>query len=135
MAVAAAGADLFTDALAAYRITRLVTKDTITEDLRGRVVRWAYRRAGPRVYEMAADLLKGTPGLDPQRASDWPEIVEVDDEPPKLATLVTCPYCVGVYVGFAVLAARRLAPDAWRATSEALALAAGAALIAGLEKD
>lgn len=61
-------------ALAVARVTRLVTADKITEGLRGRVIRWADRRAG----------------VDP--ADEFPPT-------PLLAYLVTCPWCVSIYVG------------------------------------
>lgn len=61
-------------ALAAARVTRLITSDKITEGLRGHVIRWADRRAG----------------VDP---------TEAFAPTPMLAYFVTCPWCVSIYVG------------------------------------
>lgn len=113
--------DLVIDGLAAYRLTRLVTADSITEGPRRAVVLWAFRREPVR------------PAVEP--GSTIAETLDDYDfdQVPKLATLVTCRWCVGVYVAFAVVAARRLAPRAWGPVAEGLALAAAAALAAGLE--
>jgi hypothetical protein len=79
------------DTLAAARIVRLVTEDTITE---------------------------------PARA--W-----IDEHAPeKLSDLVTCPWCMGVWVAAGVFAARRVAPRAWDPLARALALAELASAIA-----
>lgn len=110
---------LVVDALAAYRLTRLVTADTITEGPRDAVVRWAYERAG--LLDVAAD------------GASWSEVAMADDDAPKLATLVTCRWCTGVYVAVAVVAARRLAPRAWAPVADMLAVSSAAALVAGLE--
>ena len=59
-------------ALACARLTRLVTTDKLTEPLRLRVLTWIVRRA-----------------LDKER----------DPEESLLAYLVTCSWCVSVYVG------------------------------------
>jgi uncharacterized protein DUF1360 len=45
--------------------------------------------------------------------------------------LATCPYCVGVWAGVAVVVARRRAPRAWSALAEALAVAALVPIIEG----
>ena len=39
----------------------------------------------------------------------------------KISYLVTCPWCVSMYVGFGVVAARTIAPKVWRPLSYALA--------------
>lgn len=117
--------DLLTDALAAYRGTRLVTTDTIVDPLRDRVVRAAYEGAG------RAESVRRAIGVEP---GEWSEFARRDSNPPKLAELITCPYCSGMWVGFAVVLASRLAPRAWRPVSRALALAAAAALVLGLER-
>lgn len=48
--------------------------------------------------------------------------------------LVQCPYCVGVYAGAAVAAARMLAPRAWRQAGWALAVAAAVPFIEALDE-
>lgn len=116
---------LLVDALAAYRLTRLVTTDEITEEVRARVVQAAFDRAGVTFefhpeQELVADAL--------ERYRDR------YGDPPKLATLVTCRWCTGVWTAFGVVALRRLAPRAWAPVAEALALASAAALVAGLER-
>jgi hypothetical protein len=113
---------LVVDALAAYRLTRLVTADVITKDLRGRLIAAVYDRAG------ASSVLLAT-----AEQYGWDEAVAADDDPPKLATLVTCRWCTGVYVAAGVVLARQLAPRAWGPVADMLAVAAAAALVAGME--
>ncbi|QOR55430.1 MAG: hypothetical protein SHS37scaffold145_81 [Phage 71_18] len=118
--------DLLTDCLAAYRLTRLVTADTITEAPRRAVVELAYDLAqldppGPRDSEPISDWVAD------QRARGL--------EVPKLADLVTCRWCTGMWVAGGVGIARLVAPRAWSWWSRMLAVASGAALIAGMEQD
>lgn len=113
-----AGLRLLLDALATFRLVRLVTSDTITAEARDAVIRRAYARAG-----RATKPFDGRPGA-------WADdVVPNDPDPPKLATLVTCPWCAGFWVALAVTAARRWAPRSWALAAEALALSAAAGLV------
>jgi hypothetical protein len=121
-------ARLLVDSLAVYRLTRLATADAITQPLRDRIIEAAYTSQGraeqhrQRWLQQAGGMVEG----------DWQRIVDVDDQPPKLATLVSCSHCVSVYVAAAVvLVARR--SRWWPAVSDALALSAVAALLTRLE--
>lgn len=80
---------LAVDALAAFRLTRLVTSDKITAPVRDRV-------------------------------------------PPVTfaGQLVRCQWCAGIWVAFAVVAARRLVPRAWAPVGDALAIAAVVGIVA-----
>lgn len=113
---------LLVDAVAAYRLTKLVTDDTITRGPREAVIREAYLRAGhpPEIVE-GDDL------------TEMAIVDTVEGTAPKIATLVTCRWCAGMWVGAGVIAARRLAPRAWSPVAETLAVAAAAALLAGFE--
>jgi hypothetical protein len=91
---------LFIDAIAVYRLTRLVVEDGITAPIRDRIIS---KRDGS--------------------TRDWWE------------QLLTCRYCVGVWVGFGVMAARWLVPGVWPPIGYALAISAAAPLLAGLEPD
>lgn len=122
--MSAAALDLLVDALAAYRLTRLVTADTITEPLRARIVIDAFVKAG----------------LDVPAGENAEGIVEVSQAlglpaqlVPKLATLVTCRWCAGVWVAAGVVVAATVAPRPWRWVARALAVSAAAALIARAE--
>lgn len=110
------------DAVAAYRLTRLVTSDVITAPPRDRFIEGVYVAAGRA--EQARDEV-GRVG--------WTEYALHDDEAPKLATLVVCRWCASVWVGFGIVAARRLVPRAWRPVATALAFSAASALLARLE--
>jgi hypothetical protein len=90
--------DLALDTLAHARLTRLVTTDVITEPMRGRVIEWAYNG---RLVEWSG------PRSDNDDSPDWIEIVAEDRDPPKLATLVTCQWCAGVWVAGAIALVRR----------------------------
>lgn len=122
--------DIMLDCVSAYRLTRLVTADVITQVPRRKFVENAYR---------AADLQRWAQ-LRPEIESDdwhgaWDEYAEVDPEAPKLATLVTCRWCVGVYAAAGVTLARLITPRQWTWAARMLTAAAAAALLAGLEKD
>lgn len=109
------------DALAAYRLTRLVTADTITEPVRAWLVEDAYHAVARQLPEV-------------QHGATVEERVAADDEePPKLATLLTCRWCAGVWCAALVVTARRLAPRQWGVVADGLAISAAAALVAGLE--
>lgn len=117
------------DAIAVHRLTRLATADEITQDLRDWLIEKAYDRAHRRSYartqheERVVDL--GLPG-------GWQELVEHDEAPPKLATLVTCRWCASVWIGLGVLVVRR--QRWWRPIAHALGWSSVSTLIAGLEQ-
>lgn len=113
---------LLLDSLAAYRLSRLVTADTITAPVRDRLIAAAYRRAG-----------KGENDETGAPVVDWRDYAVVDESAPKLATLLTCRFCASVWIGFGVVIARRRFPRAWSPIAEALALSAVAALLVQLE--
>jgi hypothetical protein len=115
--VASPEAELVLDALATHRLVRLVTADVITQPARDRLVRWAYRR-------------KGDEGQEP--ATGWADYAEADPDAPRLATLVTCRWCAGVYVAAGVVAARRWLPG-WGYVARVLAASSAAALLAAPE--
>ncbi|MCU1455483.1 MAG: hypothetical protein JWN46_3629 [Acidimicrobiales bacterium] len=115
------GLELLVDGLATYRLTRLATADIISEPLRASVV---------------GRVLGST--VDPS-GSDGPrtalEAVEAVVDPPKLARLITCRWCAGVWIAGGVVVARLVAPKAWDPVARGLALSAGAVLIARFEED
>jgi hypothetical protein len=119
---------LLLDALAAFRLTRLVTADTILDQPRARIVRRAYER-----QDWPSPAAWSEHQQNVAAAGGWSDYAQDDLVAPKLATLVTCRWCAGVWVSFGVVAARRLVPRAWQPVAEALAFSAGAALLAGLE--
>lgn len=111
------------DVLAAYRLTRLVTKDSITAPARGALVEYAYAtsRTAPNRPDAAA--------VRSWSLRTWAEYALDDKHAPRLAELVTCPWCTGIYVAFGVVFARRFFPRAWSPVARALAVAAAAAFI------
>ncbi len=101
------------DALAVHRLTRLVTKDTITKPAREALIAHAY-------------------GGGPVRPGDnWHERLAFDENPPKLAELLTCRWCMSIWIAFGVLLVRRT--RWWSAARYALALSSAATLIAQVE--
>ena len=113
---------LAVDVLATYRLTRLVTSDVLSEPFRLAVL----RRVG--MGDPTSDDDSGVVASAQQQ-------VEAADDPPRPATLVTCRWCAGVWMAAAVGTARYFAPRAWSPVARALALSAGAVLLAGLEDD
>lgn len=98
-------------ALATARLTRLVVEDKLTESWRGAFIRQAYRWRYPytrmqegrlaRVRETGETItVRGTPD---ERLRG----VMMAEPMPMLAYLVTCPWCVSIYVAAVV------APLAW----------------------
>lgn len=88
------------DALAVFRLTRLVLQDDITAPLREKV-----RHAA-------------------MRSVDSPGVAA------KLNTLISCPWCVSPYCAAMVFCARRLMPRAWAPVAEVLAASAITGLVA-----
>lgn len=123
--------DALPDALATYRLTRLATADAITQPVRDRIIELAYMVRG----DAGAQVAKFEAEHGEMIEGDWQFIVEQDDVPPKLATLVTCRWCAGFWISGLVVVARAVAPRTWGKASKVLALSALAALIAGLEQD
>lgn len=50
----------------------------------------------------------------------------------KIMELVTCPWCLSIWVGAAVVLARATAPRLWGMIARGLAFSAGAGVITGL---
>jgi hypothetical protein len=107
---------LLVDVLATYRLTRLVTADVIAEPARRAVL----HRVGA---EQPSELEDATAQ----------EIVDSLKRPPRLATLVTCRWCAGIWIAAGVTIARRFVPAAWTPVARGLALSSGAVLLARLE--
>jgi hypothetical protein len=106
------------DVLATYRLTRLATADVIGEPVRMALLRKAGAEPPPGEGDPTAQ-----------------EVVEGLEHPPRLATLITCRWCAGVWIAAGVTVARAVAPRAWEPVSRGLALSAGAVLLSRLEAD
>lgn len=91
---------LVIDALATFRLTRLIIEDTITAPLREKVKYQAMREVD-------------TPGMAA-----------------KIETLLSCPWCVGFWVACGVVTARTVAPRLWDPAARVLALSAATGIIA-----
>jgi hypothetical protein len=107
---------LVVDLLATYRLTRLATADVISEPARMAVL----RRVGA----------EPPPGEEDPTAQD---VVDSMKDPPRLATLVTCRWCAGMWIAAGVTAARLTAPRAWDVAARGLALSSAAVLLARFE--
>lgn len=120
---------LVVDAIAVYRLTKLATDDSITQPIRDRIIEAAYATQGRVEHERRAfEEHEGA-----MREGDWQRIVEEDDEPPKLAALVTCRWCASMWVALGLVAVVRRARW-WPAMSDALAFSAAGALLARFEE-
>jgi hypothetical protein len=97
----------------------LLERGDTTVDLDAR--RQAYAKAGK------ADFLAA--------AEEWEsptEAVATDRHPPKLAKLLTCPWCSSVWLGMGVLVLRKAAPKAWAPVAEGLAFSQVAGVLSSL---
>jgi hypothetical protein len=86
---------LIVDALAVYRLAILITKDTITEPLRDRII------AMPKTWSSPAERISPRP---------------------RLAAFITCPWCVSIWIAAAVVALTNFAPTPWQYAALGLAL-------------
>lgn len=124
--------ELLVDSIAAYRLTRLVTADVITAGLRAKLIEGAYRRQARRERVTLSERT-GQP-IRQMRPSDWDDLaISEGESAPKLATLITCRWCAGVWIAAGVLVARRVAPRAWPVAARGLVIASASALIARVE--
>lgn len=120
---------LVVEAVAAYRLTKLITADGITQPLREAVIADAYERAHRtgEAHAISAELGAET------KPDEWQQIATADEEPPKMAQLITCRWCTGVYVSVGILVVRWWWPKLWEQVADGAALSAAAALLARLE--
>lgn len=150
------------DVLAVHRLTRLATADEIARPLRDRIIQWAYThhhrinwqgRRTPSTYSGGrAVVVVRYESDDPLWSSEtrreydewvmdqpdsppWATLVEIDAEPPKLATLVSCRWCMSVWIAAGVCIVRRVAPRVWAPVAYALAASSLSTLLARLEDD
>jgi len=99
--------ELAIDALATYRLTRLIVDDTILNPLREPFL--------DRQYDKLFDQNK-----DPEHTVN-------------LVSLLSCRWCVGMWVGAGVVVARTVFPRQWGPVARALAFSAVAGLLAAHE--
>jgi hypothetical protein len=94
------------DALACFRLTRLVVADTITAPIRARLI-----------------------GSRPAVTMDIGAQRMMVAARPRLAEFLTCPWCVSPYLAVAVVACQALAAAVWIYPAAVLAFSAVAGLI------
>lgn len=118
---------LILDGLAVYRLTRLVTADTLTQPWRDRIIRWSYLRWSDTIGpdEVAEDVM-GSGSVQRMAEADEHEV-------PWLAQLISCRFCAGVWCAALVTAARWCVPTLWGPPAWGLAIACAAPLLARLE--
>lgn len=111
---------LVIDLLAVYRLTRLVTADSIAEPLRTCYVRAVYAGSGRPLPDVPDDRELAEAAMD-------------DPDHPKWAELVSCRWCAGMWLALGVVfVARRF--RWWPAMADALAASAAAAIVARVEE-
>lgn len=119
--------ELVVDGLAAYRLTKLLVADSITAPTRARIVERVYRAEARRRHVAVSDLIGQS--VHPMGSDDWLDLVVLEgSDAPKLATLVSCQLCAGVWVAAVVVAARRTVPG-WPYIARGLAVAAVGQLV------
>ena len=100
---------MMVDALATARLVRLVRRDVIAAPLREVLVREAY-------------AARGIDSIPKRGVSTWEDLAVLDEDPPKLAELLGCSWCLGVWCAAAVVVARRTVPRLWDPLARLLAL-------------
>lgn len=108
-------ADLVVDVLAVHRLTRLLTRDKVTDGLREAWIAEAYEAAGRD---------DAPPG-----GVSWQQHLAVDESPPARAYVAGCSWCVSVWTAVAVVSARRLVPGLWGPVGRVLAFSAVVGLV------
>ena len=99
--------ELVIDALAVHRLTRMVIEDRVPFGwIRSSIVKRAYERQ------------------DHDGSQAQPYVVE----------LLSCPWCMSIWVAFGVAVARRGAPRVWRPLAQVLAASSVTGLLAGWEE-
>ncbi len=126
---------LLLDALATFRLSRLVTTDAILNGPRDNLVWRSYQASIPTSKGKIPGVLAEEQGVDLSTPGGWTELAQVDPHVPKLAKLISCRWCASVWIGFGVVIARRWMPRQWAPVAEALALSAVAGLLVGLERE
>lgn len=121
--------DLAVDALATYRLARLVHTDTFPPILKWRQ---AFVARHTNVIGVPVTVLAGYQD-DGQAITE--QQTHEHEEPDAWAELVECAWCSSVWVAFGVLAARRLFPRAWDAVARPLAFSAVAGLLSTAAND
>lgn len=122
------------DALALHRLTRLVTEDAITQPLRDRLILRQLNRHADSCCDGDVEQAFADADLIADRGGDPQELIARLDNPPKLATLITCRWCASVHVAMLAVCLRRVAPRWWNLLAEVMALSAAGTLIARLEE-
>lgn len=143
------GAELAVDGLAVYRLTRLFAADTFPPIAKARdYLQNLYPQEGDRVDE---DLVLDDDDLESDVRREFegrgvlgervvvpvtgsPETGWVADESSAVGELLSCRWCISMYVAAGALAFRRFAPRTWRALASVLAGSAVAGLLAGMEE-
>jgi hypothetical protein len=130
---------LLVDLLACYRLTRLITKDSLLQEVRWWILqRWP---SGDTEYPdnivastFQADgtvdttLPNGLPVFKSAKTDEDGDPIWLPFKTYKITELIECPYCASVWLAFGVLALR-VWWDWWQYPAIALALAGGVALI------
>lgn len=104
---------LLVDALAVYRLCHLAAKDSITEKARKHLLDQAKRVA----FEHATSTANAPTPID----TNWYG---------RLWVLVTCPWCLSVWLAAPVVALTQLEPSCWQYPAAGLALSAVTGLLA-----
>lgn len=106
--------DAVIDVGAAWRLTRLVTRDALTEGLRDKIERWERgRKPATEVRERYGQQITNMGG--------------------PVSYLVHCPYCVSMWVALGVALTRRAAPLQWDRAARVLATSAAVCWLAERE--
>lgn len=122
---------LLIDGLCVFRLFWLWRHDTLTERPRNLAIRLAYRTRYRKREQFATLMsrMRHHVGADFSRMDAWEHVVEADDNPPKLAYLLTCSWCFPLWIAAGVGVLR--ANVAWWPTvSLTIATAAIASLVA-----
>ena len=151
------------DAVATYRLSRLVARDTMPLVAKAREAWWrahpiqgteipveevaspaAHRVTGIQATESAGQrprkIMWWTPGIlglgvshEGMATLSFDKENWIISDETALGELIECPYCHSAYIGILVVVLRRCVPKLWDPIAKALAFSAAAGLMTGLE--
>lgn len=140
------------DALAAFRLTRLIVEDTIADPPRDLAYEWAVggeqcdaHRHGERTFRCSrpaghrSDLHEARIRYLHAEEDEVVRWTDSDDgamapspvewRHPKVAEFLGCPWCAGFWISIGVVGARRFAPRLWDPVARVLATSAIAGIL------
>lgn len=127
------GLELVVDCAATFRLSRLVTTDSLTQLWRDRLILRSYLRAGMPAEAMEEDVPgTGTAQVMAEADIEQGSTATTSGLVPRLAVLLVCRWCIPVEIAAGITAARWAVPAVWDPIGYGLAAATVAGLLSAV---